>query len=545
MQFFGFFVKSNNANQRLESPVYLSVALFAVFLGFCATNSFAATYNVREYGAKGDGTNHDTAAIQAAVNACNQIGGGEVLVPAGNYLCGKIILKSNVMLDLENGATIWESWDILDYDKNPTKGEHGYLFVAAGQENIVICGDGKITGTGQGDLGRREDENKTKLPDHRFGIIDFKNCANVHLRNFQILDSEAHAVIFSECRDVYVDGVSVINNFLRINTDGIDPTSCTNVFISNCHIVAGDDCICPKTENGIPLENLVVENCILESIAGAVKLGTGSSGDFRDIKVSNCVIRNSGVGLGLFIKDGGTVERVSFSNISIETTRPDEPINSRLRNNIIPIYIDLTKRDPDSPISRVRDISFSNIQIASDNSIVIQGLPEQPIENLTLRDITFRENGAFDFSQRTKREGGNSTYRDENRMLYVRQPTWCALAHVNGCVIDNLRVSVDGDVSKEFPRSALAIFGSKDVTIKNVARITTGDKAGPPVIALDNCGQVLVTGCMVPPGTAAFLDLTGKNTRGICLMGNDLNDAARKVVQDANVPANAVKTDFN
>jgi len=533
-------MKSNGADQRLKSPIYLSAILLAVFLGFCATNSFAAAYNVREYGAKADGTNNDTAAIQAAVDACNQAGGGEVMVPAGNYFCGKIVLKSNVTLDLENGATIWESGNILDFDKNPPKGKHGYLFVADGQENIVICGDGKITGTGQGDLGRREDENKTRLPDHRFGIVDFKNCNNVRLRDFQILDSEAHAVLFDECGDVFVDGISIINNFLRINTDGIDPTSCTNVFISNCHIVAGDDCICPKTEDGIPLENLVVNNCVLESIAGAVKLGTGSSGDFRDIKVSNCVIRNSGVGLGLFIKDGGTVERVSFSNISIETTRPDEPINSRLRNNIIPIYIDLTKRDPDSPVSRVRDISFNNIQIASDNSIVIEGLPEQPIENLTLRDITFRASGAFDFSQRTKREGGHSTYRDENRTLYVRQPTWCALAHVNGCVIDNLRVSVDESVSKQFPRSALAIFGSKDVTVKNVARITTGDDAGPPVIDLDNCGQVLVIGCTIPSRAATFLEVAGKNSRDINLMSNDLKNAGREIIQDKNVPSNAV-----
>jgi polygalacturonase len=287
-----------------------------------------------------------------------------------------------------------------------------------------------------------------------------------------------------------VNGVSIINNFLRVNTDGIDPTSCTNTFISNCHIVAGDDCICPKTENGIALENLVVDNCVLESIAGAVKLGTGSSGDFRDIKVSNCVIRNSGVGLGLFIKDGGTVERVSFSNISIETTRQDVPINSRLRNNIIPIYIDLTKRDPDSSLSHVRDINFSNIQIASDNSIVIQALPQSPIENLTMRDITFRINGATDFSQRTKRAGGNATYRDESQTLYVRQPTWCALANVKGFFVDNLRVIDKADVSTKFPRSAISIFNSQDGIVKNISREPAPAAGSPPAVTLKNCSGV-------------------------------------------------------
>lgn len=457
---------------------------------FLSLSLSAATFNIRDYGAKGDKKANDTPAIQAAIDACNQAGGGEVVVPAGNYFSGKITLKSNVTFNLENGATIWESGNILDFDQNPPKTEHGYLFVADGQENIVICGDGRIVGTGQDALGRSEEENKTKLPEHRFGIIQFSDCNNVHLRDFQVLYSEAHAVIFNECRDVFVDGVSIINNFLRVNTDGIDPTSCTNVFISNCYVVAGDDCICAKTEDGIPMENFVVDNCVLESIAGAVKLGTGSSGDFRDIKVSNCVIRNSGVGLGLFIKDGGTVERVSFSNISIETTRQDVPINSRLRNNIIPIYIDLTKRHPDSPLSRVRDISFSNIQIASDNSIVIQGLPDQPIENLTMRDITFRVNGAFDFSKRTKREGGNSTYRDENQTLYVRQPTWCALANVKGFLVDNLRVVDDENVSQQFPRSAISIFNSQDGVVKNISRSPSPAAGSPPPLVLKNCTGV-------------------------------------------------------
>ena len=514
--------------------------LFALAVA-CSLPLQAATFNVRDYGAKADQTHNDAPAIQAALDACNQAGGGEVLVPPGNYFAGKLILKSNVTLKLENGATLWASGNISDYDKNPAKGAHGYLLVADNQENIVVCGDGRIMGTGRGELGRREDENKSPLPPHRFGMVLFHGCKNVHFRDFGMYDSEAHAVVFDECEDVFVDGVTILNNFLRTNTDGIDPTSCTNVFISNCHIVAGDDCICPKTEKGIPLENLVVENCILESIAGAVKLGTGSSGDFRDIKVSNCIIRNSGVGLGLFIKDGGTVERVSFSNISIETTRPDVPINARLRNNIIPIYIDLTKRNPDSPVSHIRDVSFSHIQISSDNSVVIQGLPESMIENLTLRDITMRVKEGFDYSQRTKREGGKSTYKDEAKTLFVRQPTYLALAYVNGLTLDNVRVLIDEPVFKNFNRSAAAVFSAKNVVIKNVQRAPAGIEGGQPVLTLSNCDQVLVADCLALPGTAAFLGLKGEKTSGIRLAGNDFGNAKQPVVRSTEVPANAVK----
>lgn len=460
-----------------------------VLATFLSLSLNAATFNIRNYGAKGDKTANDTSAIQAAIDACNQSGGGEVLVPAGNFYSGKLTLKSNITFDLENGATIWESDDILDFDKNPPKRGRSFLFVAVGQENIVICGGGKIVGTGLDPLGRTN-ENKSVIPPYRFGTMQFADCRNVCLRDFQILDSEAFTIVLDQCEDVHLDGLAILNNFLRINTDGIDPSSCTNVFISNCHIVAGDDCICLKTRKGAPLENAVVNNCVLESIAGAIKLGTGSSGDFRDIKVSNCVIRNSGVGIGLFIKDGGTVDHLSFSNISIETTRQGVPINSRLRNNVIPIYIDLSKRSAGSPLSHIRDVTFSNIQIASDNSIVIQGLPQQPIENLTLRDIMFRVNDAFDFSQRTKREGGDTTYRDENQTLYVRQPTWCALANIKGFLVDNLRLVDEDNVSKQFPRSVISIFNSQDGAIKNISREPTPAAENPSVVILKNCNAL-------------------------------------------------------
>jgi polygalacturonase len=460
--------------------------------GLSGAASPAATFNVRNTGAKADKTANDAPAIQAAIDACAQSGGGEVLVPAGNYLAGKIILKSNVTLKLESGATIWQSGRIEDYNQNPKLGEHGYLLEASNAENIVIAGDGTFVGTGHEELGRRANAPKMVMPAHRFGIIHFTNCRNVRLREFTILDSEAHAVVIADSENVFADGVSILSNFFRVNTDGIDPVSCTNTFISNCHIVGGDDCICPKAEKGRAVENLVVDNCILESISAAFKLGTASSGDFRDIKVSNCVIRNSGIGLGLFIKDGGTVERVSFSNISIETTPPGMSINSGLRNTIIPIYIDLTRRHSNSPLSRVRDVSFSNIQIASDNSIVIQGMAERALENITLRDIAFRVNGAFDFSQRVKREGGKSTYRSANKTQFVRQPTYCAVAYVNGLTVDNVRVVMDEAVFKEFPRSAVAVFHSQNGIVQDVSREPSGTRGGPPAVVLTDCKSVSI-----------------------------------------------------
>lgn len=448
-----------------------------------------AIFSVREYGAKGDKVSNDAPAIQAAIDACNRSGGGEVVVPPGNYFSGGIILKSNVTLKLENGATIWASGSIEDYDNRLVK-DHAYLFEALGQENIVIRGEGKFVGTGQSDLRRREGEAGMPFPRDRFGIVLFTGCKNVRLQDFRIRYSDAHTVVIRDCKDVFVDGISVFNNYFRTETDGIDPDSCTNVLISNCHIVAGDDAICLKTDNGKPLENVVVDNCILESVATAFKLGTGSSGDFRDIRVSNCVIRNSTLGVGLFIKDGGTVEGVGFSNLFIETTRQDVPINQRLRNDIFPIWIDLTKRNPNSPLSRVRDVTFDDIQIASDNSIVIQGMSQREIENLTLRGVNFHVNGAFDFSHRMEAEGGQSSYTGANKTRFVRQPTYIAVAHVHGLTVEDVGVVIPENVVEQFPRSAVSVFDSQEGVIRNIRREPEESRNAPSVVVLKDCQDV-------------------------------------------------------
>jgi Glycosyl hydrolases family 28 len=511
-----------------------------LFFGFlCALH--AAPFQVRDFGARADKTTNDTAAIQAAIDACSQAGGGEVVFSAGDYLAGKITLKRNVTLKIEAGATIWASARPEDYARSPGRKGDWYLFVAENQENIAISGDGRIQGVGQADLDRRADPEGGPLPPHRFGIIHFAGCTNVHLREVRIYYSDWHTVTFFRCEKVFVTNVTIINNFYHTNSDGIDPVSCKDVFISNCFVIAGDDAICPKTEQGYPLENLVIDNCILESVASAIKLGTGSSGDFRDIKVSNCVIRNSGVGLGIFIKDGGTAERLSFSQISIETTRQATPINARLRNNLIPIYIDIEQRNAQARVGAVRDVTFSQIQIDSDSGLLIQGMAERAIESLTLRDIVFRVSQGFDFSQRKKRAGGRSNPNDNRITRFVRQPTYMALAYIDGLVVDNVRLLIKEEVFQKFDRSALALFESKNAVIQDVQRQPAGTKGGQPVLALENCQQVLVENCLALPGTPAFLGLSGKRTGNISLVGSELSGAREAVIRSRDVPAGALR----
>lgn len=169
-------------------------------------------------------------------------------------------------------------------------------------------------------------------------------------------------------------------------------------------------------------------------------------------------------------------------------------MNKRLRNDIFPIWVDLTKRNPDSPLSRVRDVTFDDIQIASDNSIVIQGMPQREIENLALRGINFRVNNSFDYSQRLESEGGESTYSDANKTQFVRKPTYIALAYVKGLSVDGVRMVIPPDVFSQFPRSAVAVFNSQDGVIRNVTRQPEESPNAPPVVARNNCQAVVLEG---------------------------------------------------
>jgi polygalacturonase len=470
-------------------PRFLQIWAAVLFLGGRAVAG-AATYNIRDYGAKADKATNAGPAIQAAIDACNQTGGGDVLVPSGDYLTGQIALKSNVALVLQDGATLWASRRREDYAAGG--GRMSFLITAQNQDNVAIEGAGAIQGLGQGDLYRRAGLEHQIYPPHRYGIMRFTGCHDVHVRDLRIVDSEAYTLILSHCERVFIDSVSILGNFFHTETDGIDPGSSKDVFISNCYIVTGDDCICPKTGRDGPLENLVVTNCILETSSTAIKLGTGSAADFRDIKVSNCVIRNSAVGIGLYIKDGGTAERLSFDNISIETTRPDVPINAPMRQGLFPIFVDIEQR-AGAQAGGVRDISFSNIQITSADNSVIQGMTESPVRNVTLHNITVRVPTAFDFSAKRKHGGGPSNPRDDRITKYVQQPAYLVLANVDGLDVDDVRVLIEPEVFRQFDRSALAVLDSRDGIVRDVERRpATGPAGGQPAVAVSRCEDVRV-----------------------------------------------------
>jgi hypothetical protein len=517
------------------SVVKKGILIFAVLL-FCQALCWGRFFNVKEFGVRGDKQANDGPAIQAAIDACSKTGGGVIYVPAGEYLSGGLRIKSKVSLYLETGATLWVSAKKEDY-------KQGNRFLYAEDENdITIEGRGTIYGTGEADLMRKKTGQKEQMPTFRVGILRFERCRNVAIKDITVRYSDSWTFDFELCEDVFINGVSILNNYYRVNADGIDPVSCKGVHISNCRIIAGDDCIVFKTREGRACEDVVVTNCTLESVATAIKIGTESPSDFRNIRVCNCVIRNSTVGIGMYIKDGGTAGQISFSNCSIETIRDLDKVADSLKNSVYPIFVDIEKRQKESRVGRIRDLTFADIDIVSDNGILIQGMSKSKIENLTLRNITVRVDRGFDYSKRKKHVGGRTFETEDRRLtLYAQKPSYVTLANIDGLSVDGLRVFVPEDVFSKYNRSALSLYEVDKGMISDVVREPAGAGSKMPAIVMENCKNTFLTRCFALPGTDIFLKVFGKDTVNISLAGNDLSKAKTPVELAEDVPKGQVK----
>jgi polygalacturonase len=399
--------------------------------GTCAAGFFwlaaavaaqGAVCDVTKYGATGNGKSLDTAAIQKAIDACHAAGGGSVVFNNGRFLSGTIFLKSNVTLRIETGAVLLSSANIADFEvkqagalKVPANGEVAdelgvhhighHLIYADNADNIAIEGGGTIDG--QGDMYFDKDLKPRPRPSP---LIEIWNSRDIRIQDITILKTPGWAIHPKNCDRVKIRGISLINNFNAINTDGIDPDSSRNVIISDSYIEAGDDCIVLKTTNRggeiRPTENVTVTNCVLLSAASALKLGTESWGDFRHCVFSNCVIRQARTGIALLAKDGGTMEDVRFENITMQT-------QPKWNKGVEwPIQFDIERRSEKSKLSHIRDVSLSDITMVTKGRVLISGMPESLIDTLTMRNVTMRITGYEQIKTAHKNRGGNGGLKD-------------------------------------------------------------------------------------------------------------------------------------
>jgi polygalacturonase len=388
-----------------------------------ATAAASAVFDVRDFGAVGDGTTLETAAMARAVAAASGAGGGTVLVPPGRYLTGTIELKSHVTFEIAGGATLLGSENPADYPTTKSvwgddRNVMAPLIYATDAENITVTGRGTIDGQGaiwwrrvrlndprkfppgpQTDADRAE---AAKLSRGRPQLISFVRCRDVVLEHVNLLNSPSWNVHPLLCDNVRVDGVTVTAPAkMAHNTDGINPESCRNVQIINCRITTGDDCVTLKSGRdelgrrmGRPDENITIANCVMEHGHGGVTIGSEMSGGVRNVVVTNCVFQETDIGIRVKAQRGrgGVVEGLSVSNIvMVDVPSPF---------TITTFYAGPDRPDAVYPVNegtpRFRDFHFSHITARGAKTAgSITGLREQPVENITFTDVQINAQTGF------------------------------------------------------------------------------------------------------------------------------------------------------
>ena len=378
----------------------------------------AQYYNVRMYGAKGDGKTLDHIAINKAIDACVAGGGGRVLLPAGTYLCGSIRMKSNVDLHLMAGAKILAApAEMKAYDESEVFGApeyqdgghtyfHNSLIWAEGQQNISITGYGMIDGEG---LTKRDTEKAGNVQGGSIGTGDkaiaLKQCRNVTIRDITIYRGGHFAIITTGCDIGTIDNVTI-----DTNRDGIDIDCCKYFTVSNTKVnTPNDDAIVLKSSYALKrpvlCEHILITNCIVTGyklgtfldgtyvpeqvnwVCGRIKLGTESNGGYRNITISNCTCMWSS-GLAFEEVDQGRMENIVVSNISL----------SHVHHYPIYITTGCRNRGPKdrTEVSSARDIYINNV-IADDcdslAGIIITGMEGMPIKNVSLSNIRIQYRG--------------------------------------------------------------------------------------------------------------------------------------------------------
>ncbi|NWO21438.1 glycoside hydrolase family 28 protein [Oribacterium sp. oral taxon 102] len=364
-------------------------------------------YNVRDFGAAGDGVHKDTEAIQRAIDRCHAAGGGRVLLPGGGvYLSGSLLLRENIELHLESGAELRGSTELADYRSFSEDGElqlHSgvpsyvnseydgrpkqYFLYAKGGENIRITGFGTISGAERIYHGEEKPYHIDGAFYPRIPVILTEAVSQLTIRDITITESAFWTVHLVGCRDVLIDGIRILNSLNMANCDGIDPDHCENVRIVNCHIECADDCIVLKNTGAFsgygPCRNILIANCTLVSTSSAIKLGSESTDDFRNVLIQNCVISRSNRGICIQLRDGGNVENVFISNISIETRRFSEEWWGRAEA----VCITALDRKGGVCAGQIRGVHIENVSCTGENGIFIHGSEGHLLRDISLRNV--------------------------------------------------------------------------------------------------------------------------------------------------------------
>jgi len=481
----------------------------------------SSVYDVRTFGATGNGTTIDSPAINKAIETAAAAGGGTVLFPAGVYASYSVRLKSNIALYLEQGATLlaastplegtahgydaaesnqpWESYQ--DYGHNHW---HNSLIWGEGISNFAILGPGLIWGKGlsRGLSHRDKTLPSAETPGAGNKAIALKNCHNVILRDFSILAGGHFGILATG-----VDNLTIDNLKIDTNRDGMDIDCCRNVRVSNCSVNSPwDDGICPKSSFALgyarATENVTITNCyvtgdyqmgtLLDGTfkrwgpefkvvpTGRIKCGTESNGGFKNITISNCVFESCR-GFALETVDGALLEDITFVGVTMRDIR-NSPIFLRLGTRM---------RGPQgTPVGTLKRVIMSNITChgaVAELPSIISGVPGHNIEDIKVSDIYLHQLGGGTSEMAALNPPEKENDYPEPRMFGTLPATGFFIRHVKNIEFGNVEIATE----KPDARPA---FWLNDVEGADFFRIKTGKANNAPSFKLSNVKDFRVFG---------------------------------------------------
>jgi polygalacturonase len=462
-----------------------------------------------------------TEAIQGAIDKAEKNGGGTIYFPAGEYLTGAIKLKNNITIHLDAGSILKFSTNFDHYLpfvqlrwEGTVMNSFSPLLFAKDVDNITITGRGTIDGQGEAwwkEIWRIESaKEKLELTKyqkmtqeanagletapyyertrsflfHRPPLFQAFNCKNVRIEGVTIQNSPFWTINPAFCDNVTIDGVTIFNPHSP-NTDGINPTSCKNVHISNCHISVGDDCITIKSGRdadgrkwATPTENVTITNCTMLNGHGGVVVGSEMSGGIKKITIANCVFDGTDRGIRLKAARGrgGVVEEIRVSNI----------IMNNIKQEAFMLNLFYDKNTVEEPVSErtpiFRNIHISNVTGTNVNTAGrIIGIPEMPVHNVSFSNINMDAKEGF-----SVQTANDVEFHD---------------------------VKVNTTIGASFK-----IENVKNIILDNVSTQTPLKDA--PIIKLDNVSNAMINNNFPMYKTNVFLEANGSETKAIYLKNN-------------------------
>ena len=427
----------------------MRTTLLSLFvLGISAVR--AADYNIVSYGARNDTTVLSTKAVQQAIDDCSKAGGGRVVVPVGSYKIGSIVLKSNVHLFLEHGATLYGSTRLEDYQ--PMKSDYVslrtqtttiQLIYADKVSNVVIDGYGTIDGRGRAFKKLSWNDEGITRP-HLLRII---RGEDIVVKDITLRNSGCWMQHYLACDRLKIEDIKVFNRN-NYNNDALDLDGCHEVIVRGLIADSDDDAITLKSTSPRLCENIRISDCVVSSHCNAVKLGTETNGGFRNINISGIVVKPSSdqkekffgqwkgtSAISLEIVDGGTLENVAVSDFTVEGT--ESPIFIRLGNRGRGYQLreagkalsgkgnddTIAELIPIRHVGTINGIRLSHFQIrnAGATGCSITGLPGHPVENVWLSDITIHHKGGVTAADL---RAINDSVADEKERAYPEATMW-------------------------------------------------------------------------------------------------------------------------